>query len=106
MPLLDFRYLFGSDLGGDMRAGSEPYWAPPTKNGRCIKIGFPIGSELPTSFTLTIPELEDMDPNIFLSHQLATDYPGLSPKDAYYNYLAEHDKLYKGPWVFNVELNP
>ncbi|HLO32658.1 MAG TPA: helix-turn-helix transcriptional regulator, partial [Anaerolineales bacterium] len=39
--LYNFRLLFGGDLGGDRRAGSEPYWVPPTKNGRCMKIGFP-----------------------------------------------------------------
>jgi len=100
------RLLFGSDLGGDRRAGSEPYWVPPTKNGRCMKIGFPIGSSNPSSLTLTVPELEKEDPNILMTNQLSLDYPGLSPKEAYHTYLEEHGNTYKGPWIFTVELKP
>ncbi|HSL47112.1 MAG TPA: response regulator transcription factor [Anaerolineales bacterium] len=104
--LYNFNLLFASDLGGDRRAGSEPYWAPPTKNGRCMKIGFPIGSSDPASLTLTIPELENLEPDILMTDQLLTDYPGLAPKEAYATYLEEHDRIYKGPWVFQIELVP
>ncbi|RPJ27150.1 MAG: LuxR family transcriptional regulator [Chloroflexi bacterium] len=104
--LYNFRLLFGSDLGGDMRAGSEPYWVPPTKNGRCIKIGFPIGSSNPIFLTLTIPELEKEDPDILMTNQLSIDYPGLSEKEAYHTHLEEHGNIYKGPWIFTVELKP
>ena len=104
--LYNFRLLFGADLGGDRRAGSEPYWAPPTENGRCMKIGFPIGSSNPTVLTLTIPELAQEDPQALLSDRLSRDYPGLSPKDAYETYLQEHGKTFKGPWVFTVQLTP
>jgi len=100
------RLLFASDLGGDRRAGSEPYWVPPTKNGRCSKIGFPVGTAHPTTLTLTIPELENVEPDILLTDQLAADYPGLRPKEAYFTYLAEHGKVMKGPWVFNIQLKP
>ncbi len=105
-PLYNFRLLFGADLGGDRRAGSEPYWAPPTENGRCMKIGFQTGSSNPTSLTLTIPELAQEDPEALLSDRLSRDYPGLSPADAYQAYLEEHNKTYKGPWVFTVQLAP
>ncbi|HLO27916.1 MAG TPA: hypothetical protein VK249_02200, partial [Anaerolineales bacterium] len=71
-----------------------------------MKIGFPIGSSDPTSLTLTIPELENLDPDILLTNQLLTNYPGLSEKEAYQTYLEEHGKTYKGPWVFKVELVP
>lgn len=104
--LYNFRLLFDSSLGGDKRAGSEPYWAPPTKNGRCMKIGFPIGSNNPDPLTLTIPELESLEPDILMTDQLLTDYPGLSPKEAYSAYLEEHGSTYKGPWIFTVELEP
>jgi hypothetical protein len=101
-----YRLLFDSSLGGDLRAGSEPYWAPPSKDGRCMKLGFPIGSSDSTSLTLTIPKLENIEPDILMTNQLLTDYPGLSPKEAYYTYLDEQGRTYKGPWTFNVELVP
>jgi DNA-binding CsgD family transcriptional regulator len=101
-----FRLLFDSSLGGDKRAGSEPYWVPPTKNGRCLKAGFPIGSSNPTSLTLTIPELENIEPDILMTTQLLTDYPGLNAKEAYATYLEEHGKTYKGPWRFKINLTP
>jgi DNA-binding CsgD family transcriptional regulator len=104
--LYNVRLLFGADLGGDLRAGSEPYWTPPTKNGRCMKIGFPLGSSNPTSLTLTVPELENIEPDILMTGQFLTDYSGLSAKEAYYTYLAEHGKTYKGPWIFTVNLTP
>lgn len=100
------KLLFASDIGGDRRAGSEPYWAPPVKNGRCLKAGFPIGSRDFTSLILTIPELENLAPEVLLTGQLLRDYPGLSPKDAYHKYLEEHGNIYKGPWIFSVELAP
>lgn len=104
--LYNRRLLFGSDLGGDRRAGSEPYWAPPTKDGRCIKIGFPVGSDSPGSLTLAIPRLEQEDPEALLTDRLARDYPGLRPKEAYHTFLEEHGKVHEGPWVFIVELTP
>jgi hypothetical protein len=102
----NFRVLFDSEMGGDRRAGSEPDWVPPTKNGRCIKSGFPIGSNDPTTLMLTIPQLDKTVPELFLTDQLATNYPGLSPKEAYYTYLEEHGATHKGPWTFTVQLTP
>ena len=98
------KLLFGSDLGGDRRAGSEPYWSPPVKNGRCERIGFPIGISNPVSLTLTIPELENQAPEVLLTDQVLRDYPGLRPKEAYHTYLEEHGNLYKGPWSFTMDL--
>jgi DNA-binding CsgD family transcriptional regulator len=103
-----FRELFNSETGGDMRAGSEPYWVPPIKNGRCIKGGFPIGSNNPASLMLTIPELENILPYLrgdsYL--QLPKLYPRLSEKQAYFKYLEENGYTYKGSWSFKVELTP
>ena len=102
----NFNLLFDSAIGGDRRAGSEPYWIPPIKNGRCIKSGFPIGSSNPATLTLTIPTLEKSAPEILLSNHLAMDYPGLSAKQAYHKFLEEHENIYRGPWIFTVSLVP
>ncbi len=102
----NFTVPFDSALGGDRRAGFEPYWAPSIKTGRCIRSSFPTGSSNPTSLTLIIPQLEKTDPDVLLTDQLIRDYPGLSPKDAYYKYLEEHGNTYKGPWTFDVKLAP
>lgn len=102
----DFRVLFDSSIGGDRRAGSEPYWVPPVKNGRCLKSGFATGSTHPTILTLVIPQLVKSAPDILLSDQLAKDYPGMSPQQAYHKYLEEHNNIVRGPWVFNVKLVP
>ena len=104
---INYWVLFDSAIGGDRRtAGSEPYWNPPTKNGRCIKSGFPIGSSNPTSLTLTIPQLEKLAPDMLVTNQFSIDYPGLSEKQAYHKFLEEHGNIYKGAWVFTVELMP
>lgn len=99
-----FRLLFDSGLGGDRSAGSEPYWVPPIKQGRCIRSIFPMGSENPDSLTLTIPQLEKTDPEILVRNDFSTNYPGLTAKEAYYTYLEEQGNIYKGPWIFNIEL--
>jgi len=66
----------------------------------------PIGSSNPTSLTLTIPKLEKSAPDVLMIHQLFTDYPSLSARQAYYKYLEEHGNIYKGPWIFTVKLVP
>lgn len=103
-----FRELFNSETSGDRRAGSEPYWAPHVKSGRCIKSLFPIGSKSPTSLTLTIPQLENLMPYLHENSyfQLPVLFPDLSEKQAYYKYLEENNYTYKGPWVFTFELTP
>ena len=106
VPLYSSSELFSSATGNYWGIRSEPYWVPPVKNGSCFKIGFPAGSNLPTSFTLSIPKLEKLDPDMLMADQLSTNYPGLSPKQAYYTYLEEHGNTYKGPWTFTVDLVP
>jgi DNA-binding CsgD family transcriptional regulator len=101
-----FRVLFDSAIGGDRTAGSEPFWTPPIKNGRCIKSGFPIGSSNPTSLTLTIPQLEKSAPDMLVANQFSVDYPGLSEKQAYYKFLEEHGNVHKGAWTFTIKLTP
>jgi DNA-binding CsgD family transcriptional regulator len=101
-----FRVLFDSAIGGDRTAGSESYWMPPVKTGRCIKSGFPIGSSNPTSLTLTIPQLEKSAPDLLVANQFSVDYPGLSEKQAYYKFLEEHGNVHKGAWTFTIKLTP
>ncbi|MEI7847884.1 MAG: hypothetical protein WCK35_18935 [Chloroflexota bacterium] len=103
---INFRVLFDSAIGGDRTAGSEPYWKAPTKNGRCVKSGFPIGSSNPTSLTLTIPQLEKSEPDLLVTNQFSINYPGLSEKQAYYKFLEEHGNIYKGAWTFKIQLAP
>ena len=99
ISLYNARELFNSATGGDRTAGSEPYWAPPVKNGSCSKIGFQSGSSNPASLTLTIPALENLMPYIYEENplgQLSTLYPGLSEKQAFQKYLEENDYTYIG----------
>ena len=64
--LNSYSLLFDADYG-EGNKGGEPGWAPPVQDGRCVKLGFPIGDENPQSITLTIPTLEQ-----------STDYGGNS----------------------------
>jgi hypothetical protein len=101
-----FRVLFDSAIGGDRTVGSEPYWTSPIKNGRCVKSGFPIGSNNLTSLTLTIPQLEKSAPDLLVANQFSVEYPGLSEKQAYYKFLEEHGNIHKGGWMFMIKLTP
>ena len=106
IPLYNVSELFSSFTGNYWGIRSEPYWMPPTKDGSCFKIGFQTGSNHSLSFTLIIPELEKLDPDVLMTAQLLEDYPGLNPKEAYSTYLEEHGNTHKGPWIFDVELKP
>ena len=68
----------------DRRAGSEPYWAAPVKNGRCLKIGFAIGSETPSMLTLTIPALEKSDPDILMTEEIEVGRHGIYIEKGFY----------------------
>jgi DNA-binding CsgD family transcriptional regulator len=98
--------LFSSATGSYWGARSEPYWVPPVKIGSCYKVGFQAGSTIPTSLTLTIPQLEKLELEVDFMDQLTVNYPGMSPRQAYSKYLEEHGNAYKGPWVFTIELIP
>jgi hypothetical protein len=109
-PLYKAGALFDSYTGSYWGIQSEPYWIPPTKTENCYKLGFEIGSQEPTSFTLTIPTLEnhliDKEPDVFLPDVIATNYPGLNARDAYYTYLEEIGNTIKGPWIFEITVTP
>jgi hypothetical protein len=105
-PLYTSGGLYDSLTGSFWGIRSEPNWMPPAKEKSCFKPGFPIGSTTPVTLTLTIPEIENADTSVFITDQLATDYPGLSKREAYHKYLEDHGRTYKGPWVFTVEFIP
>lgn len=65
-----YTLLFDSNYG-DMGKGGEAGWVAPIQNGRCVKIGFPIGSANPESITLTIPALEQSMPEVIPADELA-----------------------------------
>lgn len=98
--------LFSSATGNYWGIRSEPYWIPPVKTGSCFKSGFQAGSSNPRSITLNIPQLEKLELEVRFMDQLAINYPGMSPRQAYTKYLEEHGNTYRGPWTFTVELKP
>jgi len=102
--------LFDSALGGDKRAGREPDWIPPVETGHCTKTIFPVGSTTPTAFSLEIPQLEYIM-RAPASGETPTEipfsmkkYPGLPPKQSFYQYLQELGNFYTGPWKFQIQL--
>lgn len=106
IPIYNVNRLFSSYTGSYWGTRSEPYWAPPVKNGVCDKIGFQAGKGNPTSLKLTIPDLENMLPFLQSPIDLDALYPGLGKRQAYHTYLEENGFTHKGPWVFNIELVP
>ncbi|HCK67297.1 MAG TPA: hypothetical protein DHW49_13630 [Anaerolineae bacterium] len=62
--------LFDSELG-DMGKSAEPDWIPPIQDGRCVKIGFPIGDETPQSIQLKVFNLERSMPEAIPEDELA-----------------------------------
>lgn len=119
---------FAGDKGG------ETDWTPPVQEGRCVKVGFPIGAKDPDSITLTIPELEQSLPEVIPADQLALAleelktwqgidmewhivdhgaYPeykslpqGVTEQEAYHFFLAYLGYFYYGDWTFDLQLKP
>ncbi len=123
--LYDSTILEGEQYG-------EPGWAPPNKESRCIKLGFPIGDPTPNSLTLTLPGLEDAMTTDIPDDKLSTAYKklreqgiemkwsaipergivveyrklpeGMTEKEAYRQFMNALGYLHEGPWVFKVKL--
>jgi WD40 repeat protein len=120
--------FFAGDKGGEMD------WVSPVRDGRCVKIGFPIGDENPQSITLTIPALEQSMPEVIPADQLAEalkqlkdwdeidmewhivdhgaypEYkklpPGMTEQQAFHKFIEALGYVYYGQWKFDVLLNP
>lgn len=116
---------------GDGTKGGEPDWKPPIKEGRCVKIGFPVGSKDPRSLTLTIPSLEQSTPEVIppedvtiaveklkaqgiemtykaLSHGSTWEFQklpaGMTQQEAYRKFIEALGYVYSGPWEFSITL--
>ncbi len=127
-----YSMLFDSSFGEGTKGG-EPGWIPPVQIGRCIKAGFPVGDANPQSITLTIPALEQSMPEVIPADELAVAYPkllaqgidmewhtvdhgaypeykklpaGMSEQAAFRKFIEALGYIYKGPWVFNLQLKP
>lgn len=123
--------LFDKALG-DGSKGGEPGWTPPVQDGRCVKIGFPIGSANPKSLTLTIPALEQSMPEVIpeedvfaASERLKAEgiemewhtvdhgaYPefkslpaGMSEQEAYQQFVRALGYVHPGGWIFELNLD-
>ncbi len=67
--LQTYSLLYDSELG-DMGKSSEPNWSPPIETGRCVKLGFALGSENPANIQLTIPTLDQSIPEAIPEDEL------------------------------------
>lgn len=109
---------------------SQPDWDPPIKEGRCMKLGFPIGDAHPIFLTLTLPGLENAMTTPIPEEKLSAAYEKLlaqgidmkwptndgslleykklpedmTEKEAYRRFLEALGYIRKGPWVFRIFL--
>jgi len=113
--------------------GGEQGWTPPVQDGRCVKVGFPIGDAHPQSLTLTVPTLEQSLPEVIPADRLALAYQelgsqgiemewhvvdhgaypeykklpaGMSEEQAYHKFIEALGYVYNGGWKFDIQLNP
>jgi WD40 repeat protein len=129
-----YNLLYDSSMGGGTKGG-EPGWTPVGNYQRCVKIGFPIGSEvnLLVKITLTIPTLEQSMPEVIPQEQLETAYPkllaqgidlewhrmdggaypewkklpsGMNEQEAYQKFIDALGYTFPGPWVYTIYLEP
>lgn len=68
--LSTYSLLYDTDYG-DVGKSIEPDWSISIEKGRCIKLGFPTGSENPQSITLRIPTLNQSMPEAIPEDELA-----------------------------------
>ena len=126
----DYALLFDKSLG-DGSKGGEPGWTPPIQDGRCVKIGFAVGSPHPKSLTLTVPALEQSMPEVIPEEDIAVAkesleaqgidmewhtvdhgaYPefkhlpiGMSKNEAYQEFIEALGYVHPGTWIFDVPL--
>jgi WD40 repeat protein len=129
-----YNLLYDSSMG-DGTKGGEPGWTPIGNYPRCVKIGFPLGSEVafPTHLTLTIPALEQSMPEVIPQADLDAAYPkllaqgidmawhtedhgaypewkklptGMTEQQAMRKFNEALGYVYAGPWIFNIPLMP
>jgi WD40 repeat protein len=125
-----YALLFDKSLG-DGSKGGEPGWTPPVQNGRCVKIGFPVGSAQPKSLLLTIPALEQSMPEVIPEEDLEVAYlrlkeqgidmewhtvdhgaypefkslpSGMSEEAAHRQFVQALGYIHPGGWIFELPL--
>lgn len=130
VSLNNYSLLYDASLA-DGGKGGEPGWTPPVKDGRCVKVGFPVGAKDPHSFVLTILNLEQSTPEVIPPEDVAAAIKALKPQgiemtyesvshgntwafqklppnmteqQAYYRFLEQLGYFHAGPWVFHVQL--
>ena len=113
--------------------GGEQGWTPPVQDGRCVKLGFPIGDAHPQSLTLTVPTLEQSLPEVIPADRLEFAYgelksqgiemewhvadhgaypeykklpAGMGEEQAYRKFIEALGYIYMGQWKFDIQLNP
>jgi len=113
--------------------GGEQGWTPPVQDGRCVKLGFPIGDAHPQSLILTVPTLEQSLPEVIPADRLAFAYgelksqgidmewhvvdhgaypeykklpAGMSEEQANHKFVEALGYVYNGGWKFDIQLNP
>lgn len=114
--------------------GGESGWTPPVNVGRCIELGFPIGSANPHALTLTVPSLEQSMPEAIpedrlqaalkqlrdwdsidmewraVDHGTQVEYKklpaGMTEQQAYRKFVEALGYVYYGQWTFDVQLSP
>jgi WD40 repeat protein len=114
--------------------GGEPGWISPINAGRCVELGFPIGSANPHALTLTVPSLEQSMPEIIpddrvqaalkqlrdwesiemewrvVDHGVQVEYKklpaGMTEQQAYRKFVEALGYVYYGQWTFDVQLDP
>lgn len=74
--LSSYTLLFDSGFG-DVGKSLEYDWIPPIEEGRCIKLGAPIGNENPQSIKLKIFALEQFAPELIPQEELELAYEKL-----------------------------
>ena len=131
-PNMPSPWLFDSTIiEGEQEQFSEPGWAPPNTESRCLKLGFPVGDAHPAFLTLTIPGLENAMTTTVPDDELSDAYEkltiqgidmkysagpsgtfteykklpeGMTEKEAYHQFMDALGYLHEGPWVFRVFL--
>ena len=127
-----YSLLYDSTMSAGNKGG-EQGWTPPVQDGRCVKLGFPIGDAHPQSLTLTVPTLEQSLPEVIPADRLEFAYEelksqgiemewhvvdhgaypeykklpaGMGEEQAYRKFIEALGYVYNGGWKFDIQLNP
>lgn len=131
--MMSYSLLSDTDYNAGDKGG-EPGWTPPVSMGRCVELGFAIGSANPHSLKLTVPSLEQSMPEVIpedrlraalkqlrdwesidmewraVDHGTQVEYKklpaGMTEQQAYRKFVEALGYVYYGQWTFDVQLSP